>query len=77
MKIIWMIVPLILFGTIGIEKSFADVVYTEKHELDFENCEGVLDIEEIKSVIMNIDDITVRSRALMPVDGEPRPADNV
>ncbi len=71
MKIIWMIIPLILFGVIGIEQSFADVVYTEKHELNFENCEGILDVEEIKSAINHIDDITVRSRALMPVDGEP------
>jgi len=68
MKLVWMIIPLIFFG---IEQSFADVVYSEKHELDFENCEGVLDVEEIKSVIMDIDDITVSSRGLMPVDGEP------
>ena len=70
MKLIWAIIPLILFG-IGIQQSFADVVYTEKHELDFENCEGILDIEEIKSVIMDIGEITVRSRGLMPVDEEP------
>ena len=70
MKLIWAIIPLILFG-IGIQQSFADIVYTEKHELDFENCEGILDIEEIKSVIMDIGEITVRSRGLMPVDEEP------
>ncbi len=70
MKLIWAIIPLILFG-IGIQQSFADVVYTEKHELDFENCEGILDIEEVKSVIMDIGEITVRSRGLMPVDEEP------
>jgi len=70
MKLIWAIIPLILFG-IGIQQSFADVVYAENHELDFENCEGILDIEEIKSVIMDIGEITVRSRGLMPVDEEP------
>ena len=70
MKLIWAIIPLILFGIV-IPQSFADVVYTEKHELDFENCEGILDIEEIKSVIVDIGEITVRSRALMPVDAEP------
>jgi hypothetical protein len=71
MKLIWTIISLVLFGVIGIGQSYADVVYTEKHELDFENCEGILDVEEIKSAINHIDDITVRSRALMPVDGEP------
>ena len=64
---IWAIIPLVLFG-IGIPQSFADVVYTEKYELDFENCEGILDIEEIKSEVMDIGEITVRSRGLMPVD---------
>lgn len=67
MKLIWAIIPLVLFG-IEIPQSFADVVYTEKHELDFENCERILDIEEIKSVIVDIGEITVRSRGLMPVD---------
>ena len=69
MKVIWMIVPLILFGTIGIQQSFADVEYS--HEFNFENCEGILGVEEIKSAINRIEEITVNSRALTPVDREP------
>jgi hypothetical protein len=69
MKIIWMIVPLILFGFVSIEQSFADVKYS--HEFNFENCEGILDVEEVKSAINRIEDITVSSRGLTPVDREP------
>ena len=69
MKIIWLIIPLILFGLVSIEQSFADVEYS--HEFNFENCEGILDVEEVKSAINRIEDITVSSRALSPVDQEP------
>ena len=69
MKIIWMIIPLILFGIISTEQSFADVEYS--HEFNFENCEGILDVEEVKSAINRIEDITVSSRGLTPVDREP------
>jgi hypothetical protein len=37
--------------------------------LDFENCNGVLSIDEVKNVIGDIDDITVDSRGVIPVDG--------
>ena len=42
--------------------------YAEPETLDFENCEGILDVEEIKSTINHIEEITVNSRSLMAVD---------
>ena len=69
MKIIWLIIPLILFGIISMEQSFADVEYS--HEFNFENCEGILDVEEVKSAINRIEDLAVSSRALSPVYPEP------
>ncbi|MBT5200273.1 MAG: hypothetical protein HOK63_02350 [Thaumarchaeota archaeon] len=68
MKLIWVIIPLILFGITSIGQSFADVEYS--HEFNFENCEGILDVEEIKSTINRIENITVNSRELTPVDRE-------
>ncbi len=67
--IVWMIIPLILFGIIGIEQSFADGEYS--HEFDLENCEGILDVEEVKSAINRIEEITVNSRSLTAVDEQP------
>jgi hypothetical protein len=37
--------------------------------LDFENCNGVLSIDEVKNVIGDIENITVDSRGFIPVDG--------
>ena len=65
MKLIWAIIPLILFGVIGTQQSFAE------ETLDFENCNGILSIDDVKNVIGDIDDITVDSRGVIPVDGEP------
>ncbi len=65
MKLIWAIIPLILFGVIGTQQSFAEKT------LDFENCNGILSIDDVKNVIGDIDDITVDSRGVIPVDGEP------
>jgi hypothetical protein len=69
MKFVLMMIPLILIGMIGIEQSFADVEYS--HEFNLENCEGVLEVEEIKSTINRIEEITVNSRSLMAVDEQP------
>ena len=73
MKFIFFIIITVFFisSLFTAQQSLADVVYTENHELDFKNCEGILDIEEIKSVINRIDEITVNSRELTPVDREP------
>lgn len=60
-----MIVPLVLFGMIGIQSSFAE------ETLDFKACKGVLSIEEAKNVIGQIDDVTVYSSEVLPVDSEP------
>jgi hypothetical protein len=42
--------------------------YAESETLDFENCEGILTVDELKNAIKHIEDITVRSRGLTPVD---------
>ena len=59
----WLIILLVLFGVIGIPQSFADTT------LDFENCDGVLSIDEVKKVIGHVDNITIDSRGVIPVDG--------
>ncbi len=57
-SIFFLIITVFLISSLfTAQQSLADVVYTENHELDFENCEGILDIEEIKSVINRIDEI--------------------
>jgi len=48
----------------AIQQSFAE------ETLDFENCNGILSIDEVKNVIGDID-ITVDSRGVIPVDAEP------
>ena len=45
--------------------------YVGSETMDFENCNGFLSIEDVKSVIGDIDDLAVYSSAFMPVDGEP------
>ncbi len=42
-------------------------IYAQE-ELDFENCEGFLSVDELKNEINFEEEITVRSRPLMPVD---------
>ena len=71
-SIFFIIITVFLISSLfTVQQSLADVVYTKNHGLDFENCEGILDIEEIKSVINRIDEITINSRGLTPVDREP------
>ncbi|MDH5697336.1 MAG: hypothetical protein OEY54_02280 [Nitrosopumilus sp.] len=47
-----------------VQQSFGE------ESLDFENCKDVLTIDEVQNVIGNIDDITVDSRGVLPVDSE-------
>ena len=41
--------------------------YAKPETLDFENCEGILTIDELKNAIKHMEDITVRTRGLTPV----------
>jgi len=68
MKLIWSIIPVVLFGVIGIQQSFAE------ETLDFETCEGFLSADEVKSAIGYNDDITVESRDATPYAQEDDPS---
>lgn len=65
MKLILSIITLILLSVVGIPQSFA-----EDH-LDFEHCNNILVVDEVNSVVGDIENLTESSRKMIPTESEP------